>query len=405
MLEEIGINAGSSAAQQIIGAGIQAIEGGHSARKQARYQQALNQQMALWNKENITDPNFAMENAEWERRFQMQNEQWREQQDYLNEYNTPANQVKRLREAGVNPAGIGSVQNPIAQGADVSAPYTPQAAGYPAQTPQVQNWEQASLMRAQTANINANTLKQQQETKRQQIENNYLDNYWNGVLDTQAADIALKRGTKDLTEAQKREVESNMKYIDQKTENAKQEMQLITEQLAKTSQEILNMKSNKEYQDKVNAWFEKNKEAEIKEIYQHIRTMAANETEAYKNAEMLYAMERKYLLEGDYQDLQNSIEQLTYDAKIKGIRAQWHADTARFTLDSHNYTWLDSKELYKAGRQLEDLVKYSEYVRNRTNTINNEVGVGPLKIKYGTIYDEHQAPWQYTAGQWGSSGQ
>lgn len=52
---------------------------------------------------------------EWDRQFQLQNEQWftqlyaqngiwRQQQDYLNRYNSPAEQVKRLQAAGLNPS-------------------------------------------------------------------------------------------------------------------------------------------------------------------------------------------------------------------------------------------------------------------------------------------------------------
>lgn len=55
--------------------------------------------------------------AMYDKQFENNKQLWYEQQEYLNDYNSPENQVKRLRDAGINPQlALGNVTTGSAQG-------------------------------------------------------------------------------------------------------------------------------------------------------------------------------------------------------------------------------------------------------------------------------------------------
>lgn len=358
-------------------------------------------EMAEWNMQNVTMPLFEAENAEWDRRFAKQNRQWLQQFITQNEWNRPAAQIARLREAGINPAGIGGINNPIAQGSDVSAPYTPQAAGYPAQVGNYADAMKAAasqeLTEAQAKNIEQNTEKQKLETDKQEIENKYLDAYWSGNLTKQGVEIDLAKANKDLTNEQREEVKQNVKYLTQKTENARQELINMQEELAQTKEKIENTKASTKYQELVNKWYEKNQEENIKKIWSEIRKNYATEAEAYARAKMIHEQERNFMLTGDYQQMVNNILDQTQFNQIEATNAKWLSETATFKLQSKKANWENREKIYRIAFDTEQALKEIQIAKEHVIQEQNEFGAFGAKIKWNEYRNTEAVPWSGAA--------
>lgn len=83
-------------------------------KKQMNFAESENQKNRDWQSEEAQiardwnrqewDRQFQLENQQWFTQLAAQNGIWKQQQDYLNAYNSPESQVKRLQAAGLNPA-------------------------------------------------------------------------------------------------------------------------------------------------------------------------------------------------------------------------------------------------------------------------------------------------------------
>lgn len=176
---------------------------------------------------NLNKKNRAWQEKMFDQQYQRNVELWKMQ----NAYNTPAEQVKRLRQAGLNPNllyGNGSAATGNAgeiSAADVpstptSVPYDFSQAsnGLASGIAMYQNWRMNELnmekVRSQTENINANTIYQQSMSRGQDTKNKLLgvdlDWAWkNYNLDYAAKRLGMNKTQAEifLTNARKRQVD------------------------------------------------------------------------------------------------------------------------------------------------------------------------------------------------------
>lgn len=178
----------------------------YNTLKVGEAQNQVNQQMAMWNMENVTKPVYNMENEEWNRRFNEQNQEWQRQYNLQNEYNSPSAQLARWIAAGGNPAafidqGAGSAA-PAAQGmiGNPSVNEAASAMAQPANLSEIRN----SITNEKAANMHA--LNEQAQAIRQSIDNITEGDFRAGQLEALGVSVNLGKSQKDLTDAQKTQI-------------------------------------------------------------------------------------------------------------------------------------------------------------------------------------------------------
>lgn len=120
-------------------------------------------------------------NRQWNLQMAKLQNQWNiEQWNRENEYNSPINQVNRLKAAGLNPSLIGGASSGNASSMQMagSAPSSPTdlSAGLSAKMQGIQLLTQTALNQAQIKNIQAQTRKTNEEANYQATENKVRDN-------------------------------------------------------------------------------------------------------------------------------------------------------------------------------------------------------------------------------------
>lgn len=204
--------------------------------EQIAMQLYLNQQNALWNKENITDPAFQMEAEEWDRRAAAQQELWKEQFNMQNAYNDPSALIKRMRAAGLNPAMLQGETGAIpAANGDVPSPAVNEAASIGADSP--------DIAKIKTANSQADLQHQQAiETAINNITAPLLN--W-GKIKIQNADINVKQTQAEWNEADKERAKQLMKTLAGQAEvyqqtilESRKKIQLIEKQINEYEERI-----------------------------------------------------------------------------------------------------------------------------------------------------------------------
>lgn len=120
-------------------------------------------------------------NRQWNLEMAKLQNQWNiDQWNRENEYNSPINQVNRLKVAGLNPSLIGGASSGNASSMQMagSAPSSPTdlSAGLSAKMQGIQLLTQAALNEAQIKNIKAQTRKTNEEANYQASENKVRDN-------------------------------------------------------------------------------------------------------------------------------------------------------------------------------------------------------------------------------------
>lgn len=362
------------------------------ANRQVEKQAAINKDTALWNRENITVPNFEMENSEWDRRFEAQSDQWIEQflaqnQEWerqwnmQNEYNTPSAMIQRMREAGINPAGMQLAPSAAEAaggnvgGSEVSAPYTPQGAGYPAQTP-TYPLIAAENMKAQTENLLATAENTRARTEHQYKENAWYDTYMTGVLRGMNSEIELNGSRKHLNEQEAAQAQANIKLIKAKANEVNQS---ITESMQRcnnmlTQLEGINLDNNQKRL--YNEWYEKEgKEAMTKQIYSEIQRNYASSAEAYSYAKKAAEEVNNIITSGKLLDLNYNFEKSTYDWKVSNTMLNYRVNDKQLNVTNKMLDWQDRNQIWqldwqldKAERQWQHRIQSWEMGLNIVNT-------------------------------------
>ena len=152
---------------------------------------------------------------DWNERMMDKQNAWNlEQWSREMEYNSPAAQVQRMRDAGLNPLYYGLDGNGV-----TSAPSSAQALGYeraslPNQVNPFAMGLDAAAKVAQISNIQANTAKTNNEnlTETQRRENMLTENL---KLSQELKNLAAQQG---LTEAQTKQVNKALEWVDRMNE-------------------------------------------------------------------------------------------------------------------------------------------------------------------------------------------
>lgn len=175
------------------------------AKDVASDQNQLNKDFAQWNMDNITVPQFERENAEYQRRWEQDNE-----------YNSPAAQAERMKEAGFYPTGEGfqsggesvqGISSQNAQPADLSS--IMQAVNQQRFT----DLQQAQLM-SQIRKTNAEADNIKESTKTSMTFNKFAEAIYSGQVELQNGQISIQNVDKKLKRAQIKEIKKNTEKLD-----------------------------------------------------------------------------------------------------------------------------------------------------------------------------------------------
>ena len=201
------------AVSSLIGAA-DTISGGpeHRARKNMRFQADLNDTASRKN-------------------FQRSVEMWKMQ----NEYDTPANQLKRYQEASVNP-------NTIISGITGNSPATMSSPDVSYHAPdynaalatQLQKQALSLQFASQAADINLKNAQADninKQTDAQGITNNFLKQLYQNQVDAGFADIEFKKSQKNLTDEQVYNVYHQTLNIQENMHNIRAQTSLIKENI------------------------------------------------------------------------------------------------------------------------------------------------------------------------------
>lgn len=158
---------------------------------------------------------------------QQQNAWNQEQWERENEYNTPANQMKRFKEAGLNPdlmAGAGATNLSAASPAMTSgAPSQPQDMSALGRRPNFGEALQAalrdSMIGAQIDNIKADTEKKRNESSILASDAKFRDAYNQGVLNLQNMQIRVDSSQLKLNDEEMMKLRAEVSKLDAETTN------------------------------------------------------------------------------------------------------------------------------------------------------------------------------------------
>lgn len=164
----------------------------NNAKQNSQYKK----QMQLQIQENQKNRDFNRQMAEMSNKWSL--DQWNRE----NQYNLPANQIARLKQAGLNPdlaysGGVGSVSSssPNVTSASASGGFSPMSP--PASS--LEQFNSARLASAQAEDLEASAILKRSQAKGQDITNNHLDDQLSSI-------IAELDSRHDLNVAQKEEV-------------------------------------------------------------------------------------------------------------------------------------------------------------------------------------------------------
>lgn len=187
-----------SAAGSVAGAGASAIAAGNLNKKNRAWQEQQAATQRAWN-EAMADKQNA-----WNY------EMWLKEQDY----NNPANQVQRLRDAGLNPLFYGLDGNSVSQAQPAAQPLGyDRASQFNVANPIGAGFD-AAVKVAQVSNIQANTAKQNEETlsEVQRRERIVAD------IDLAKQELMNMKSSQKLTVKQVEEIDRNLGWLDRLNE-------------------------------------------------------------------------------------------------------------------------------------------------------------------------------------------
>lgn len=333
----------------------------HRARKQARYQQSLNEQSA--------------ENA-----FQREIQMW----NMENEYNLPVNQLERYGQAGINPNAV--IGQTSASGASPSS--APQASPTDYNGSVLSQYQKTSMMldnfrklaelkliKSQTSNVDADTKNKEADTVGKDIENTYKPEILQNTIKGQNVTIDLQRSTNDLTIAQKDKVVKETEVLDANLNNIKEQTELLKENKKMLTQQIKNLLQQ---YDQNKQKFEK----ELSEIDSRIASNKAQAAVAYATAKYYAAQTTGQNLENHRRELYNTIYEAVANSEISLKRDQAHITHLMLNMITNDNEIYDLK--MPALRQISPFMPYLDAGEKGIQVINGAFDVGSKQIDMAT---------------------
>lgn len=208
----------------------QGLSNSEDQRNQFKNQQALAEQQNQYNVDMFNrQSDFNAEQQEKANQYNTSereaSQQWSEKMmDKQNEYNSPANQLRLLQEAGINPLSFdGSV-------ADSASPVGADNPGVGAASASALGAGQGSasmasptdaLISAKSANLRASTEKIQSETEGQNLDNSFKNQINQGTLDLQSAQVRFYGSQSDVSEEEAKKIHQETLNLEQNINNLK----------------------------------------------------------------------------------------------------------------------------------------------------------------------------------------
>lgn len=182
----------------IAGSAIGAIGQGNLNRKNRKFAEEQSEKQRQWSEKMFQETNA------WNL------EQWNRE----NEYNSPLNQVQRLRDAGLNPLYYGLDGNGNASALESAQPLGYEQASLVGQQNPFSNFGDIATKVAQIANIQADTAKKNNEnlTETQRREKLVAD------IEVTRQELKNKLADEKLTDAQRQRIEKDLEWCDRLNE-------------------------------------------------------------------------------------------------------------------------------------------------------------------------------------------
>lgn len=195
-----------------------AVQAGTSIWGQTQSNKNIDKQLAAQARENKYAREYNLKLA------QLQNKWNRQQWQMENAYNSPSAQLRRMREAGLNPdmmygGGVSGNLSAFSPSMSSGAPYSPMdftalGSKVPVGVDAVSSFLDTQLKQAQIDNINADTEKKGAETSILSSDAAFRDALNQGQLDLQNVQIKVLNKGIELTDAQIKEAQANLTSIE-----------------------------------------------------------------------------------------------------------------------------------------------------------------------------------------------
>lgn len=220
-----------------IGAVVGAISGAIGANQQRNFEREEAEKQRLWSEQQSAIQRTWNENMS-DKQNAWNYEMWMKQ----NEYNTPAEQISRLRDAGLNPlyygldgSSAGSLSASQTLGYD--APSYQRASASSFENPLTAGLEGA-LKVAQISNIQANTAKTSEETLSEVVRRENMRQETENLKQ----DLKNKLANEKLTDSQRKQIEKGLEWADRLNEatlDAKKSESALSKSQKKRIDELL----------------------------------------------------------------------------------------------------------------------------------------------------------------------
>lgn len=245
---------------------IGAIAGLFGQKKQEQFSE---RQMQFQSRENMINRYFADGQAKLA--YDRGVEQWKRE----NAYNTPAAQMQRMRQAGINPdlaatGGLTQGMSSFSSTPAASAPGGVSPVASPDYNMAFKNAMESRLIEAQTRNIDADTKNKETENSILSTEAKYLEAFKQQQLDCGAVVIRLNESLSRLNDAQIEETRSAITKLNAEAEKVRTENDVLRKQCESLDQDIISKK--------IHNWIDSNS---AQSIVSHLANVAkVSESEA-----------------------------------------------------------------------------------------------------------------------------
>lgn len=172
-------------------------------------------------------------------------QQWSEKMmDKQNEWNSPANQLRLLQEAGINPL---SFDGSVADSASPNAADNPSTSGASSYAPSAGQGQAVmasptdALVSAKAQNLKANTEKTVSETEGQNISNKYAEQLNQGLLKLQDAELQCNGAKLKVSEAEAENLAASTRVM-------KSSLDAMTQQIAESKARVDEIRASTDYQ-------------------------------------------------------------------------------------------------------------------------------------------------------------
>lgn len=217
---------------------IGALAGLFGMKKQEQFSE---RQMMYQRLENGLNRAFAKEQADTA--YQRGVDQWNRE----NAYNTPAAQMQRMRQAGINPdlaatGGLTQGMSSFSSTPAASAPGGVSPVGSPDYNMAYKNAMEARLLDAQTRNIDADTKNKETENSILSTEAKYVEAFKQQQLDCGSVTITLNDSLARLNDAQIEETRSVITKLNAEAQKVRSENDVLQKQCESIDQDIISKK-------------------------------------------------------------------------------------------------------------------------------------------------------------------